>query len=154
MKTYLVGTALTAIVLFGAAGVPLADPLASGPFELTGPQLDAVTAGSTGGEAVAAAIATGELIALAQTGTTTTATASFLGDEIHGSAATAISTGVAIGAGEGAGRAAAAEADTTAEGDVVSGSGSGTVSVLSVEISYAISASFGTVGPHLGRLLP
>lgn len=146
MNNAFFGAAISGAMLFGAAGLALADPVTSGPFELSGYELDAVTAGTTGANAGAAAIATGDLTSLAQTDTTTTATASFLGDEIRGTSSTAIATGVAIGAGQHAGRATAAEASTTAEGNVVGGSASGTISILSVEISYAASASFGTVG--------
>lgn len=155
MKHFLlVGATVSGSVLFGAAGLALADPATSGPIELSTMQLEAVTAGATGANAGAAAIAMGGLFSLAQTDTTTTATASFLGDEIRGTSTTAISTGVAIGAGEGAGRDTAAEAATAAEGNVVGGSRSGTISVLSAEISYAASASFGTVGFQPVVLLP
>jgi hypothetical protein len=143
MRIYLVGTALTAAVVFGAAGVSLADPLASGPFELTGPQLDAVTAGSTGAEAAAAAFGTGGLFALTLTDTNTTANASYFGDS---TAAAGIATGTAIGIGEGAARATAAEVTTAAEGDVLTFSADGTISGMYIEISYAASASFGRVG--------
>ena len=154
MKHLLVGAAISGAALFAQAGLLLADPVTSGPIELSGTQLDAVTAGATGATAAAAAVATGGLLSRALTGTTTTATAAYLGDEICGTSATGISTGVAIGAGEGAGRATAAEADTVAEGNVVGGSANGTISVLSVEISYAASASFGTVGFQPVALFP
>jgi hypothetical protein len=113
---------------------------------LTDSQLDAVSAGATGSVTAAAATATGSLLSLTYTNTRSATNAAFLGDEIRGSSATGVSTAVAWGAGQGAGRDTQAQAATTAEGNVMEFSRQGVSAGRYLEISYAVSVSFGTLG--------
>lgn len=146
MKSLFIATVVSAATMCSAAAEPPAGASRLGILKLTDSQLDAVTAGVTGSVTAAAATATGTLLTLTQTDTRSAANAAFLGDEIRGSSATGVSTAVAWGVGQGSGRDTQAQAATTAEGNVMEFSTQGAFVGRYLEISYAASASFGSMG--------
>jgi hypothetical protein len=143
-KKILVAT-ISAVSVFVAASTSLADPLKNQTLELTETQLDAVTAGSIGADAEAAAGAIGSIIAVTLTDSTALVGASFFGEEIRGTAGVGQARGVAIAAGEGASRATFASSSLdNPEGTTFSRSGVFNGGVIRLE--YSTTAGYSNIG--------
>jgi hypothetical protein len=140
-KMFLAG--IVATFAFQGASTTLAGSPEEGVVELTEVQFDAVTAGTAAGSASADAIAVGPLFAMALTDTTALAGASFLGDEIRGTAVSGIAISTAIAVGEGSIRLTSAEtAVTNPGGNLATLSASGALDFGIMQIQYSSSVGY------------
>lgn len=136
---------ISALIVFGAASTSLAGSLNNETLELTEAQLDAVTAGSIGVDAVSGAVAIGPVLALTFTNATGVVGTSFVDEEIRGTAAVGNARGLSIAAGEGSVRATSADTSLNNPGGTTFSAG-GVFDGGIMKLEYSATAGYNNVG--------
>lgn len=136
---------ISAMIVLGAASPSLAGSLDNQALELTEAQLDAVTAGAIGIDAVSGAIAVGPVLALTQTNATGLVGASFIDDEVRGTAGVGNARGLAIAAGEGSVRGTLANTSINNPGGTNFSAG-GIFDAGIMRLEYSATAGYNNIG--------